>query len=470
MKTGNASPPPGRKGCRVWYNPSAMANTDILSFGAAGDGATLCTKPIQAAIDACAASGGGTVTVPPGVFLTGTLYLRSHVNLRLEHAATLRGSPDLADDNPPDAYPQNFDCAVSEGWNARHLVIAAGVEDVALSGTGTIDGNGRAFFARPETMPPPGEISWRRGFLNAADRKNAVRPGQTVVFVECRDVSIADVSLVDATCWTLFLHGCDRVRVRGLSIRSDDRHANTDGIDIDCCRHVTVSDCVIDTGDDAITLRGDCHHLGDPSRVCEDIAVANCVSHTACCGVRIGVGTGAIRDAVFSNLVMCDAGYGIQIQCGYGRSTTKGADISGLRFENIVCRRTAVPLRICAGTGHAKARLEDIVVAHCSLEGFFGVEIAGNALMRPRGIRLHDVDFAVCRPDVPLRLEKMPESFIRVDKADDIAFDGVRIGFAPDAGRRPALALGDVGGIPPSIEDGEAVALGDSPGPFIVYG
>ena len=429
-----------------------MANTDILSFGAVGDGATLCTKPIQSAIDACASGGGGTVTVPPGIFLTGTLYLRSHVNLHLEHAATLLGSPNLADYNPPDAYPQNFNCAASEGWNSCHLIIAADVEDVALSGTGTIDGNGRAFFAKPKASTVPHEITWRRGYLNAADREHAVRPGQTVVFVECRDVSVTDISLVDATCWTLFLHGCDRVRVRGLSLRSDDRHANTDGIDIDCCRHVTVSDCLIDTGDDAITLRGDCRHLGDPSRVCEDIAVTNCVSHTAACGIRVGVGTGTIRDAVFSNLVMCDAGFGIQIQCSYGKATTKGVDISNLRFENVVCRRTAIPLRIYAGTEHATARLEDITLSHCSLEGFLGVEISGNDFMRPRGIRLHDVDFTVCPPDVPVLRSEMPESFIRVDKADDIAFEGVRVRFASDADKRPALSLGEVGGTRPSVE------------------
>ena len=435
-----------------------MSHYDITSFGAVGDGATKCTAAIQAAIDACAAAGGGTVDVPAGTFLTGTLYLRSHVELRLEHAATLLGSPDFADYNPPDAYPQNFDCAKNEGWNSCHLVIAYSVEDVAISGSGTIDGNGRAFFAGHGNPPEPpkyyGDIAWRRGYLNAADREHAARPGQTVVFVECRDVSITGISLVDATCWTLFLHGCDRVRVRGLSLRSDDRHANTDGIDIDTCRHVVVSDCVIDTGDDAITLRGDCRHLGDATRVCEDIAVTNCVSHTSACGIRVGVGTGTIRDAVFSNLVMCDAGYGIQIQCSYGGATTKGVDISSLRFENIVCRRTAIPLRIYAGTDHATAHLKDVTLAHCSFEGFLGAEIRGNDHMRPQGIRLIDVDFTGIAPDVKLLYTKIPDAFVTVDRADDVAFEGVRVRYAPGVPERPALSLNDVGGTPPTAVHG----------------
>ncbi len=445
-----------------------MNHYDITSFGAVGDGKTKCTAAIQAAIDACAAAGGGTVVVPAGTYLTGTLYLRSHVELRLEHASTLFGSPDLADYNPPDAYPQNFDCAKSEGWNSCHLVIAAGVEDVAITGSGTINGNGCAFFAGHDDPPTPpkysGELSWRRGYLNAIDRENAVRPGQTVVFVECRDVTVTGISLVDATCWTLFLHGCERVRLRGLSIRSDDRHANTDGIDIDCCRHVVVSDCVINTGDDAITLRGDCRHLGDETRVCEDIAVTNCVSHTSACGIRIGVGSGTIRDAVFSNLVMCDSGHGIQIQCSYGGAAHKGVDISNLRFENIICRRTAVPLRIHAGTEHATAHLKDVTLAHCSFEGFLGAQISGNGHMRPQGIRLIDVDFTGIAPDVKLVNTKIPAAFITVDRADDVAFEGVRVRFAPDVAPRHALAIGDIGGAAPRVDGTDAVWLGDSSG------
>ena len=429
---------------------NTMSTYNVVSFGAVGDGRTKCTAAIQAAIDACAAAGGGTVVAPAGAYLTGTIYLRSHVELRLEHAATLLGSPDLADYNPPDAYPQNFNCAVSEGWNACHLIIAVGVEDVALSGTGTVDGNGRAFFAPPEKVSPPCEIAWRHGYLNTLDRANAARPGQTIVFVESRDISVTDVSLIDTTCWALFFHGCERVRVRGLSIRSDDRHVNTDGIDIDCCRHVVVSDCVIDTGDDAITLRGDCRHLGDPARVCEDIAVTNCVAHTSACGINVGVGSGTIRDAVFSNLVLCDAGFGIQLRSSYS-TKTRGSDISNLRFENIICRRTAYPLLIQTGSENATARLENVTFSHCSLEGFLDAEIRGNAHTRPRGIRLIDIDFTCIAPDVELTRVKIPEAFVTVDRADDIAFDGVRVRYAPGVPERPALSLGDVGGVRPEI-------------------
>ena len=96
---------------------------DVRTFGAVGDGVAKDTAALQGALDACGALGGGTVVVPPGTYLTGTLWLRSHVNLRLEHGAVLKGSPDLADYNAPDAYPQNWN-SKREGWSAKHLLIA----------------------------------------------------------------------------------------------------------------------------------------------------------------------------------------------------------------------------------------------------------------------------------------------------------------------------------------------------------
>ena len=111
-------------------------NTNILDFGAMGDGVTPCTGKIQAAIDACAASGGGRVTVPAGTYLTGTLWLRSHVELHLGHGSVLKGSTELDDYNALDAYEQNFSCQNPEEWVGKHLVLAVECEDVALTGSG----------------------------------------------------------------------------------------------------------------------------------------------------------------------------------------------------------------------------------------------------------------------------------------------------------------------------------------------
>ena len=92
-------------------------NTCILDYGAVSGGKILCTKAINAAIEACASSGGGRVTVPAGFYLSGTIWLRSGVELHLEHGSTIKGSDNLDDYNPVDAYEQNMSSPVNEnGW------------------------------------------------------------------------------------------------------------------------------------------------------------------------------------------------------------------------------------------------------------------------------------------------------------------------------------------------------------------
>ena len=201
----------------------------------------------QSEIDAAAAKGGGRVTVPAGVWTCGTLWLKSGVELHLAEGAVLKASGDLADYNAEDAYEQNW-ASKAESWRGHHLIIAHELENASVTGPGTIDGNGRAFFAgEPGGF---GTVTWRRGSITTADRAAARRPGQLVVFIECRNVRIENVNFVDSPCWTVFFHGCDKVRAKGLKIRNDLRHQNTDGVDIDSCSDVFVSDCDVETGDE----------------------------------------------------------------------------------------------------------------------------------------------------------------------------------------------------------------------------
>ena len=116
----------------------------ITDYGAVGDGRTLNTAAIQRALDDCGKT-GGTVLVPPGTWLTGSLFLHSNTELHLEKGAVLLGSPNLADYNELNAYEQNWQ-STAEGWSGKHLILAIEVENVALTGEGCIDGNeiGRA--------------------------------------------------------------------------------------------------------------------------------------------------------------------------------------------------------------------------------------------------------------------------------------------------------------------------------------
>ena len=222
----------------------------ITDYGAESGGKTLCTAAVQAAVDACAADGGGTVVVPAGTFLIGTVWLKSRVELHLQHGAVLKASADLADYNDENAYPQNFG-SDGEKWCGKHLIIALEQTDVAVTGDGTIEGCADTVYGGK--LHYCSNSAWREGYYLLRDGA-PLRPGPMVCFVECDRVRVTGVTLRGATCWNLLLHGCYYATLTGLTIRGDKQHVNTDGVDLDTCRYVTVSDCIIDTGDDALAM------------------------------------------------------------------------------------------------------------------------------------------------------------------------------------------------------------------------
>ena len=404
---------------------------NILDFGAVSDGKTVCTKAIQAAVDACANAGGGTVIVPAGTFVTGTIWLKSHVELHLEMGALLEASLDLDDFCTDDSYVQNTK-SVREQWNGAHLIVAVEQDDVALTGPGTIDGNAEFFFEDPFPPMPRHWLGWFDGIRHARD-KERLRPGQMVVFCECTNVRIANLNLRNSTCWTVFLHGCTDVIVTGLNIKNRNINANTDGIDIDCCDSVTVSDCVIHTGDDAITLRGNPSKLKDKTRVCQNITVTNCVLDCAVCGFRIGVGQGTIRHAAISNLTMKRVCTAFLFQSAYTAPST-GPDISDIAISNIQMHCVAFPVRIVSGAPTATSQIKNI-----NIDGMYGrchgaCQFIGSELTQPKHIMLRNVDLFVEASPVKLSdPSEYPSELFKFDHVKDVTLDNVRVTWEDDA-------------------------------------
>ena len=310
-------------------------NVKVTDFGALGNGIALNTELIQKAIDTCCASGGGRVTVPAGIYKTGTLWLRDHVELHLEAGAELLASDNLDDYNSTDAYEQNFDC-LKEGWVGKHLIIAHETRDTAITGLGRINGNLHAFVYRVDSAPEC-VYGWCHGRSALRDDKQP-RPGQLVCFIECRDVKVTDVTVVDSPCWSCFLHGCERVQIRGVKIKNPIWMLNSDGIDIDSSRFVTVSDCIIETGDDAITLRGGEHRLKNKAIHCEHVTVTNCVLSTGICAFRIGVGNGLIQNVTITNIAIARCLNIAQFCTAY--SENGKVDINNVLISNICADNT----------------------------------------------------------------------------------------------------------------------------------
>lgn len=299
----------------------------VRDFGAVGDGVTKDTAAIQAAIDAASSAGGGTVELPSGTYLSGSIWLKSNVDFHLLAGAVLKGSGDIADYCAADCCSQNSASPRSgDNTTGGHLILCVGQRNVMLRGPGKVDGNSDAFL-----LDETGKW-WK-----PENRERMRRPAQMIWFVDSADIRIADLEIADAPYWSCFLLNCDRVWVRGCYIHTQRRRYHTyngDGLDLDRCRWVEVSDCCIDTADDCITLRASAtKRLADPHD-CAYVTIANCTLSSSCNAIRPGVGEGAIHDATISNVTISDTRTAFNFVGAYSK-TSRGPDIRGIRIANV---------------------------------------------------------------------------------------------------------------------------------------
>ncbi len=254
------------------------------------------TNRFQEQIDACHAAGGGQVFIPPGRHLTGSLVLKDNVHLHFAPGAVLAGSTDIADYTKRNV-PLFIDAVGGERGHA--LIFAQGARNIGISGPGVIDGNGLAF------------------------AKNKHRP-MLLRFVRCTGVRIRDITLKDSAAWVQHYLDCEDVLLDGLTV--DSVHcSNNDGINLDGCRRVTVSNCRIDSRDDAITLKT------TTTAVCRDIVITNCTLSTDCNGFKIGTESKAsFRNITISNIAM----HRVRL-CGIEILSVDGANIDTVNITNV---------------------------------------------------------------------------------------------------------------------------------------
>lgn len=291
--------------------PTGETFCDVRQHGAVGNGETLDTAAIQAAIDACAGT-GGTVVVPPGTYYTGSLWLKSGMTFRLEEGARLLGSTERED------------------WTGPGLLNADGVEDLVLEGPGVVDGNG---------------LHWWVQVLLSED---GWRPERLVFLRDGQRVTVRNILLTQSPKWTLHFLRCDHVLADGVRIRNTvgDRitSPNTDGIDIDACRHVEVRNCDIETGDDCIVLKN-----GTPGyrRESYDILVHHCTCAAWANGFKIGTRPGAdIHDVTFRDSVVqatVDSLPGTRVMGGVTLVSDDGARVYDILAENLHMKAVHAP-------------------------------------------------------------------------------------------------------------------------------
>jgi len=297
-------------GCPVWADTSVHRNV-LKDTGILADGTTLNTAAIQHTIDGLSESGGGTLLFPAGTYLTGTLRLKDNVTLHLEPGAVLLGSPESKDYPPVNfSFP-----TMNDPFYRQALVYAENARNIGITGTGVIDGQGDAKdFERTSTKAPD-------RYMN---RPSVIR------FVNCTGVRLRDVRIQDAGFWVSHFLACDDVVIDGVNVESRTANYNNDGFDIDCCSNVRVSDCSINSQDDAICLKS------TGQRVCRNVVITNCVISSNCSGIRFGCEAfGGFEDIVISNITMNDVGASaIQLQVFDG-GTLDRVILSGIVMRNV---------------------------------------------------------------------------------------------------------------------------------------
>ena len=378
-------------------------------------------EAIQHAIDQVSSSGGGRVVLTTGVYNSRSLQLKDGVELHLEKGAVLKGSSNGEDysDLPDQRHRAGF-------------IQAFGVRDVAVTGEGTVEIDGMAFFDTSKAD------LWE-GFFHPWQ---GPRP-EMVQFHRCKNVRLEGVTFLNSPLWTIHFRLCENVTMDGVTVRNDLRFINADGVDFDGCRHVVLRNSTFSTSDDCVVLRA-VPEVGMDEVVTEDVLVENCDLESACQTIRIGCPSdGVIRNAVFRNLrgkgrngivfdnptwylsekddgrllvenVRFDGYVGAFNECAIKMNVGSGVDIRGIRdvsYRNFDVKTTK-PLVF---VGNTRSPLERIVRENFRLngellaDGAFAADCSDDAPLKRAEIQR--ISIARPRPGVTRQLANPARSY-----------------------------------------------------------
>ncbi|KUG09147.1 glycoside hydrolase family 28 protein [Solirubrum puertoriconensis] len=313
--------------------PTGKATFAVAKYGALPDGKTLSTKAIQKAIDA-AAKKGGVVTFAPGQYLTGSIFLKRGVTLQLDKGVTLLGSQDLKD------YPEmpSRIAGVEMTWPAA-LINVLDQDNVAITGEGTVDGQGKPFWDKYWAMRKEYDAKGLRWIVDY----DAKRP-RTLLVANSSNVTLKGITLQRAGFWTVHILYSKNVTADGLVVRNNigGHGPSTDGIDIDSSSYVLVQNCDIDCNDDNFCLKAGRDWDGlRVNRPTEYILIQNCVAGAGdglfTCGSET---SGSIRHVIARGLKAKGTKYGIRLKS----ATNRGGVVEDILVEDIEMESVRVPI------------------------------------------------------------------------------------------------------------------------------
>lgn len=299
----------------AYFSISDQAFYNVKNYGATGDGYSKDTVFLQAAIDSCSKYGGGTVYFPNGTYLTGSLHLKSNVALYLDHGARVLASQDDADFDPYEKLDFENDADRETSFFHYSLIWGEDLERVSIVGSGIIDSN------RSEEGGP-----------------------KSIALKRCKYVTIKDVTILNAGNYALSMLGTDYVNIDGVSILD----ALADGIDPDCCHHVRISNCHIESVDDAIVLKSS-FSLGY-KRATENITITNCDMATHKRAFKMGTESGGgFKYITMSNCIIFNNSSERLPLSGIALESVDGGEIDNICITNISMNNVKSPVFLRLG-------------------------------------------------------------------------------------------------------------------------
>lgn len=328
---------------------------NIVDFGAVPDarpansgGKTINTAAIQSAIDAVHKKGKGRVIVPEGIFLSGSIILKSNVELHLEEKAILLGSTN------PDHYSK------LNRWTA--LILADGQSNISITGHGQIDGQGLRLALNFDTLFYAGKHD--SAYYKYVDASHFVRP-QLIEFVRCKNIEVRNVTLLNAACWVQTYDQCTNIILDSVHVNSD-AYWNNDGIDIQDCHNVRITNCMINSDDDGICLKSQ-----SADHYCDSIYIANCTVRSSASAIKFGtVSHGGFKNVTIENIKIYDTfRSAVAIEC------VDGGILENILVNQVVAVNTGNALFIRLGDRNkmrSAGALKNVTIKNMKVEVPFG--------------------------------------------------------------------------------------------------
>lgn len=344
--------------CLLAALPTFAGKTLIASeLGIVGDGQTLCTEAIQAAIDRLGQKGGGTLRFTAGTYLTGCIVLRSGVELQIDRGAVLSGSTN------PQHY-QSLIASEAKDNSTMALIVADGVSNIAITGSGLIDGNGRALALNIDSLL---NIPTEKDSNGPPQRRRASEPLRPKLFFfsNCDNVHIDGLQLKNSACWGLSFHSCKNLTVENIAFENR-AYWNNDGIDVTDCKDVVIRHCDINSADDGICLKS-----YDTTSCNERVLIEDCQIRSSASAVKFGTASwGGFRHITVRNIRVKDTfRSAIALEC------VDGGTLEDVLVEDIHATNTGNPIFIRLGHrgGGTMGVARRITIRNVFVEMAFGV-------------------------------------------------------------------------------------------------